>query len=68
MPVEQLVLTAEPAARQTDPDTSHAAARRVLKGSVELEQRIADECTRPLTAEQIAAEIVASTTRWDWSS
>jgi hypothetical protein len=64
---EQLVLAAPPPARRTDPSTSADAARRVAKGSDELERTIAEVVKwfhRPVIAEQIARVITGYSDRW----
>lgn len=60
------------AARTSDPDTSHAAADRMLRTAGELEQLIVDTIAAsrfPMTAEQVADRIVdLHPKRWRWSS
>lgn len=68
---QQLTLLAEPRARLTDPLTAQRAAQVVAKAGGALERRIAETVTEsrcPLTAEQIAHEITASTGRWGHGS
>jgi hypothetical protein len=64
---EQLTLTSTPTARAADPSTAVDAARRVARGSDELERTIAEVVAwhgQPVVAEDIARAILRRTDRW----
>lgn len=69
--MEQLVLTAQPRHRHSDPSVSADAAARIAKGSDELERTIAEVVAyigAPIVAEDIARMILRRTDRWTHGS
>lgn len=64
----QLSLLDEPRARATDPRTSRLAAQSIAPAAGDLHHQIIETvraARRPVTAEYIAHEICANSTRWD---